>query len=460
MFESIYPKLPIFLQNLACTAYGWKERQMRFNRDFRKYLAEYLTSQHADKNAIQTFNQTTLRQLLTHCQAHVPYYRDLFAKHNVDVTAEDSVAELAKIPVLSKETLRNNVVQLAADNYSDKDRVEMHTSGTTGKSLTFYRDKLSISKQWAMCFRHRDWHDCKFGDLHINFTGKTVVPTNQKKPPFWRFNGAFNQYLVNMQHINEGNIKTIVDFLNSLQPKYYLGYPSIISEVARLALAQGLELLPQAKPQIVFAGAENTLDYQKDAITSWTGAKVSDLYGLTEGNCHLSRCEYGHYHVDYEYGFVECVDPEPLEGGRKRGRIVGTSFTNWAMPLVRYDTGDMAIWMPDDYECPCGRKTPVIERIEGRIDDFVVLNDGRRVMRFDYLFKGTDDIKEIQVCQYKKGQVVFKLVSRIGQSDALEQELEAQFVKWMGEGMDLVFEYVDHIPRSKTGKFKAVQSYL
>lgn len=458
--EKLYAKLPIFLQNLACTVYGYKEKRLRFNDAFEKQLQEYQELEKRTLNQKLAQEKKTLRELLKHSQEHIPYYTRVMKDCDFNVEAEDIYEELKKLPILTKELLRKHNDELVATNIDKATLLEMHTSGTTGKALTLYRDKESVAKQWALCYRHRGWYGCKFGDEHVNFTGKLVVPTAQTRPPFWRKNAAFNQHLVNMQHINEDNIEVIVEFLNSVKPKFYSGYPSIIAEVARLALEKGLVLNDNAKPSVVFAGAENTLDYQRDDITAWTGAPVTDLYGLTEGNSHMSRCEHGNYHVDHEYGYVEAVEPEELEDGRVKGKLVATGFSSLGMPLIRYDTGDMAIWAPENFECGCGRQSRVIESIEGRIDDFVELNDGRRIMRFDYLFKGTDDIKEAQVCQFKKGEVVFKLVIRGEDKSAIESELLAQFKKWIATDMDVHFEYVDRIPRSNTGKFKAVQSFL
>lgn len=460
MIESLYPKLPVFLQNLVCSIYGFREKRSRFNQDFFDYFEKYQNSQFLTYEEITKEVEYNLRKMLEYCRDNVVYYRNLFERYGIDLKANDIRAELSKLPVMSKETLRQNAANLVSSSIPNSEKVELHTSGTTGKALTLFKDKAAIAKQWAIWFRHRARFDVGFGDLHVNFTGKLVVPAEQKKPPFWRFNRPFNQYLINMQQVNDDNIGAIVGFLNSISPKFYSGYPSIIAEVARLALEHDLPLQPSARPGVIFAGAENTLEYQKAAIESWTGAVVTDQYGLTEGNCNLSRCEHGHYHTDHEFGLAECVDPELLSDNRKRGRLVGTSFTNMAMPLIRYDTGDIAIWKPEDFRCPCGRQTTVIESIEGRIDDFVELNDGRRIMRFDYLFKGTDSIKEAQICQYKLGEVVIKLVSRIGPNEEIENELTTQFKKWITDDMDIRFEYLEQIPKSNTGKFKAVQSYL
>lgn len=460
MIESLYPKLPIFMQNVVCSIYGWKEKRNRFNKDFYYYFEYYQKSQFFDAEKIADEVHQSLRQTLVYCQNNIPYYTDIFAQFELDLKAENIAAELLKLPVMTKEILRLNGAEMISRAVSENDRIELHTSGTTGKALTLFKDKAAIAKQWAIWFRHRARFEAGFGDLHVNFTGKLVVPREQVNPPFWRFNRPFNQYLINMQHINDANIKSIVEFLNSISPKFYSGYPSIIAEVARLALEHDLLLDESARPDVIFGGAENTLDYQKSNIEAWTGAVVTDQYGLTEGNCNLSRCELGLYHIDHEFGFVECVDAEALSEGRKRGRLIGTSFSNMAMPLIRYDTGDIAIWKSDDFNCPCGRKTNVIESIEGRIDDFVELNDGRRIMRFDYLFKGTDSIKEAQVCQYKLGEVVIVLVSRVGPNKKVENELTEQFKKWIADDMEVRFEYIENIPKSSSGKFKAVQSFL
>jgi phenylacetate-CoA ligase len=168
----------------------------------------------------------------------------------------------------------------------------------------------------------------------------------------------------------------------------------------------------------------------------------------------------GNYHEDFEFGHIECIDPEPLGDGRIKGRLIGTSFNNDAMPLIRYDTGDIAIWKPKDYQCPCGRKSRVIESIEGRIDDFIQLPDGQKIMRFDYLFKDTKTIKEAQVCQKKIGEVIIKLVTDKMHTKQVDEKIIYDFSLWICPKTIVIIEHVNDIKKSKTGKFKAVKSYL
>lgn len=458
--EEIYAKLPIFLQNYVCCLYGKKEFKTRFSPDFFVFLEEYKKTDFSSPQKIKKTKNKAFLALIKNSFDTVPYFREHLIKQGLTLDQFHSLDDITRLPVLTKEVLRASPQALISSAVPQKDLIEVHTSGTTGKALTFYKTAEVIAKQWAIWFRHRSRFGINIGDLHVNFTGKKIVPINQKKPPFWRFNKPMNQYLLTMQHITPEKIFSIVGFLNKIHPIYYSGYPSILAEVARLALEKNLVLQPKSRPKYIFPGAENILDYQKVALEQWTGATISDQYGLSEGCCNISKCDQGYYHEDFEFGHVECLDPEILPDGRIRGKIIGTAFDNFAMPLMRYDTGDIAIWMPEDFKCPCGRNSTVIENIEGRIDDCVELNDGRKIMRFDYLFKGTDSIKEAQVCQYEKGKVVIKLVIRENHNEETNEKIRADFKKMICPETPVLIDIVDHIKKSPSGKFSAVKSYI
>lgn len=364
---------------------------------------------------------------------------------------------LYQIPVLTKDDLRER-------NFSEilpTDAIEVVTSGTTGKALRFFKDIDSIAAQWAIWFRHRHRFNIGFKEFSVNFTGKPVVPVDQGKPPFWRYNHAQRQYLISMQHINSENISSIVSFLNSISPVFYSGYPSIIAEVSRLAMNAGLRLDEQSKPKIVFTGAENLLDYQKDVISRWTNAEITDQYGLSEGCCNFSKCEHGNYHEDFEFSHIEIVDAVEQPDGSLKGRLVGTGFFNHAMPFLRYDTGDIAIMSSESFKCPCGRQSRVIHSVEGRKDDFVITPDGRRVMRFDYLFKNTPEAHEAQVIQTEPNSIIIRTVLALPEEkESFESKVKENFDDYIAADMQLVFDYVERIEKSSTGKFKAVLNLL
>lgn len=454
----VYENLPVFLQNFICTLYGYKEGALRFNKNFYERLKSFISTDFASKSEINSIKASCLAKNLLIAKKS-GFYKHLDSVSDEDIL-KDPVVILNGLPILTKEQLRLFKFKKPSLFSSAKCIV---TSGTTGKALKILKDKMAFSAQWAIWFRHRHRFGISLSDVSVNFSGKPLVPLSQKKAPYWRFNRAQNQYLISMQHINDNTIGEIVGFLNSIQPKFYSGYPSIIAEVARLALQHKLCLADSATPSVVFTGAEKLLLDQQQSISNWLGSKVvlTDQYGLTEGNCNFSKCEKGNYHEDFEFCHIEIADGEVLTDGSLKGRLIGTSFYNSAMPLIRYDTGDIAVLAPDDFICPCGRQSRVIKEVDGRIDDYVLLPNNKRVMRFDYLFKDTFEVVEAQVIQKELGAVEILSVLLPGASSTeFERKVRAHFAEYIHKDLRIIFSYTERIERSGTGKFKAVLNRL
>jgi phenylacetate-CoA ligase len=210
----------------------------------------------------------------------------------------------------------------------------------------------------------------------------------------------------------------------------------------------------------VFTGAENMLDHQRRDIHSVTGATITDQYGFSEGCGNASQCDQLVYHEDFEYGILECVDPEPLPSGDVRGRIIATGFASLGFPFLRYDTGDIGIWANPGFRCLCGRQSRVLKSIEGRVDDYVITPEGRRIMRFDYLFKDSLAIREAQVVQASVGQIVIRVVLEPNAGDGELESIRQLVAQWISPLLRVEFEVVEQIERQRNGKFKAVVSGL
>lgn len=454
----VYEKMPVLIQNIICSLYGYKEKRIRFNKNFEQNLKNFIVSDHSTESEILKIKTEKLINILLFGKRS-GLYPELENIDNIEIST-DPFAILAELPILSKDEVRCFDLTSLSGKASSKKIV---TSGTTGKALSLLKSKTAFSAQWAIWFRHRARFGVKLGQLSVNFSGKPLVPLSQSGGPYWRFNRAQNQYLISMQHINSDTIESIVAFLNTIKPEFYSGYPSIIAEVARLAFANGHKLIEPSKPRVIFTGAEKLLSNQEYYIKEWLGSEVitTDQYGLTEGNCNFSKCEKNNYHEDFEFCHIEIADGETLEDGSIRGRLIGTAFYSDAMPLIRYDTGDIAVMASKSYKCSCGRDSRVILEVDGRADDYILLPNNRRVMRFDYLFKDTFEVLEAQVIQTDLLSVKVLAVLQGGASSKdFEKKVRAHFVEYIHKDFAIDFSYVDKIPRSVTGKFKAVVNRL
>ena len=156
----------------------------------------------------------------------------------------------------------------------------------------------------------------------------------------------------------------------------------------------------------ITTAAENLLPAQADLIERAFGVRPRQHYGMAEGAANASECPNGRLHVDEDFAFVEFV---PVEHGTGC-RIVGTNVTNRAFPLIRYDVGDIA--QVSGQTCDCGRPGRIIDAIDGRREDYVVLPSGAMVGRLDHIFKDQVRVREAQIYQPDLRRVVLRLVQR------------------------------------------------
>lgn len=202
-------------------------------------------------------------------------------------------------------------------------------------------------------------------------------------------------------------------------------------------------------------------EFQRREIASFLPTTtLTTHYGLTESCANAAECELHRLHVDVEFCYLECVDPERQPDGSIRGRIIATGFACPEFPFIRYDTGDMGRWLPESAACDCGRESPVILSIEGRTEDYIVTPEGRRIMRLDYVFKDAVQVKEAQVVQQRLGEVTIRVVARPGYGAEDERNLRREFARWVSSQLEIHFEYVEEIEREANGKFRAVRSLL
>lgn len=455
LVEHVYPRLPVFLQNAACWYYGTKEARVRFGRVFDQRLRELLDSEKWSASEIEAFQDERLRRLIRNAYENVPYYRERWRSMKLSPADIQCRKDLEKLPVLTKEDVRQNSERLVSEKAPKNELLFRHTSGTTAKALHFYVTKSAIAFQWAVWWRHRLRFGVEPGAWHANFTGKRVVPLGQRTPPFWRWNRPLHQALLTMHHLTPEKISSVIDFLNSHSFVFYSGYPSIIHMLALHGSAAGLML--QSPPRAVFTGAENLLDFQRRDIQRFTGAVLTDQYGCSEGCGNASHCPEFVYHEDFEFGILEGIELQP---GNPAKSIVCTGFANDAFPLIRYEVGDTGTWRDYGVPCRCGRQSSVLLRIEGRKDDYVVTPEGTHIMRFDYVFKDALNVKEAQIVQEQLGGISVKLVRRDAYGTKDEVSIKREIQRWISPTLKVRFEYVPEIEREAGGKFRAVVSRL
>jgi phenylacetate-CoA ligase len=281
-----------------------------------------------------------------------------------------------------------------------------------------------------------------------------VVPFETTTPPFWIWNQAFKQLYLSSYHISESNALSYISAIQNHDIQYLLGYPSSLCALAENAINLQVEL-PSMK--LVVSNAEPLFDFQRSIISKAFGCSVVNTYGMSELVCGASECGNGSMHLWPEAGVIEIMadDKDEVVSSKLPGRIIATGLLNFDMPLIRYETGDRGSLKSEI--CICGRQLPLINEIEGRIDDMVITPDGRKIGRLDPIFKADIPIREAQIIQEKLDTLRVKYVpARDYRHDDL---LRKRLNEYLGE-MKISLEQVESIPKGPNGKFKTIISLI
>ena len=142
------------------------------------------------------------------------------------------------------------------------------------------------------------------------------------------------------------------------------------------------------------------------------------------------QCPDGRYHVDTEFCVVE-IEPHDEGPDWVRGEVIATGFANRAMPLIRYRTGDVAT-LRKHGGCPCGRSRPVIDELDGRIEDYVVTPDGRRIGRMDHVFKDALGSRKRRSCRPTPDAILVRIVPRPGYGADAQARIDREFRARLG----------------------------
>jgi phenylacetate-CoA ligase len=453
--RSLYDQLPVGVQEMLVFAAGWRSYRRRFGARFERLLEELQRSDARSADEVREDQDRRLREIVRWAADTVPYYRERFRRDGVDPASIRGLDDLPRLPLVAKAELRDRPRDFRSQAVADAEVVPGHSSGSTGTALELFHSRDALAWEYAVVWRQRGWFGLRLHDRYAVFGGQSVVPFSQAEPPFWRHDRARGRVLFSLYHMTPANLERYAAELRRPGYRFWQGYPSALALVCGHLLERGIEL-GEAAPRAVFTSSESLLDFHRDAIAAATGAPVADRYGHAEFAVSALQCPAGSYHVDTEFGAVEILPDEETEDW-VRGEVIATGFANRAMPLLRYRTGDVAT-LRKRGSCPCGRARPILERIDGRIEDYVVTPDGRRIGRMDHVFKDTRGIQEAQIYQPAPDRLVVRLVARTAFDDAARRTLEAELRARVGEGIAIRFEPVAAIPRLPSGKFRAVLS--
>ena len=455
-FLSIYHHLPYSLKVLAASIKGHQLQRYRYGTDTARMVEEALERETWDETQWETWRAERLDLVLTRSAKDVPYYRQYWQAQRRNGN-KASWSYLENWPILKKEVVRKTPRAFVADDCDIHRMYCDHTSGTSGTPLKLWESRQTV-RQWYALFeaRWRRWYDVSRFDRWAILGGQLVVPFAQSKPPFWVWNAGMSQLYCSAYHIRQENVSAYIDAMKKYGVNYLLGYPSAIHALSQMA--SHLNITPPAL-KVVISNAEPLYSFQKQVIQDYFGCPMNDTYGMAEFVCAAGQCAQGELHLWPEVGYLEVYADglnESIPDGQT-GRLICTGLLNADMPLIRYEVGDRGAQNAEIKQCACGRSLPRLLSIEGRQDDMILTKDGRRIGRLDPIFKADLRLLEAQIIQEKIEEFTIKYVPAPEWNEQDKEMLAERLRQRVGD-VRIRFEEVSVIPRSASGKFKAVIS--
>jgi phenylacetate-CoA ligase len=250
--------------------------------------------------------------------------------------------------------------------------------------------------------------------------------------------------------------ENILKKLSDLKPDVIYTYPSILSLLGKeIEEKKNLEV----SSKLILTTGEFLTDSNREKLKSIFKSEISSIYSTVEfGHIAFECKEHSGYHIITDNVIVEFVkDGIDVSVGEK-GEVIVTTLHNFAMPLIRYKLGDIAV--PLNTKCNCGRGFPLIKDIEGREDDFFIMPSGKKISpRMINVIEFIPGIKEYKIIQKTKKRIAVKLVKNDEFSERTIIEVKNKIlIGCLGEDVQVEVESVKELPKERTGKKRAVVS--
>lgn len=403
---SLYERLPDGLKRAA----GWSYRQLpsrwRWGARYPEFqrLARDCVSWDPDTLAEYQFRQ--LRQVLIQAGNFSPFYQRRFAEARFQPELMRSREDLAGCPFTEKADLQQHLAGMPSSAVPAKRRLYVTTGGSTGVPVGFYLQK-GVSRPKEQAFLEAQWARAGYTPGARLAVIRGHVTTDRADGRIATHDATRDWLLLSSSHLIEARLPEYLEALERFRPDILHAYPS-----AALQLAGFLERSGQSwrvPLRCVLAGSERLNLPQKRLLERVFGCRIFRWYGHAERV--VLAAEGHHSELFYfwpAYGHVEFGPPD-ADGFCE---VIGTSFHNLAMPLIRYRTGDyvrLANPLTDgDLEFPW----PAAAEIAGREQEFLVSRSGRRISltafnMHDALFDG---LYAVQFFQEEPGIAEFRYV--------------------------------------------------
>jgi phenylacetate-CoA ligase len=364
-----------------------------------------------------------------------------------------NLEDLSKLPVLSKDDIRNNFDRLRPRNLAEGSYFVNFTGGSTGSPLKFLVSNERLASRNALAIRHNRWTRWRHGIPIAYLWGcpqdAPAAGWRQKLRTEFLDRGFF----LDTFDVDNDSAERFVTRLMREPEVVVQAYSRSLLWFAQYVERQGLGRLPIKS---MITTAECITADERAYIERILGAQTFDRYGCREFSVIGSQCGES---KDTMHIAAEAIHLEYDAITDNAGDLVVTDLLNYAMPMIRYKIGDVGA--PAAGNCSCGRGLPMMKVLAGRVTDFIHTPDDRwlsGVAINTYLVSQIPGVRQVQIYQDACDHLRISLVVSSENHDAPERFLGQQVPKVFGSRMRYTLQWVPSISKEASGKTRVTIS--
>lgn len=433
--------------SLAYRAWDFKEGYVRLG-EYRKLKDQ----EHLDAQGLSDLQAEKLDKLIKHAAKTSPWYKKIIHDINLNVDNKISLADLKKFPVTTKLQIRENTEKFISSDYDSQKMPKAKTGGSTGVSLNLFFD--------IHCQKLRNGAQL-YADSFSGWSPGLRVAAVWGNPPTPKtFKEKLRAFLLermiylDTMDLNPGSMTEFVNKWRRFKPEMIFGHSHSIYIFAKFVIDNDIRDL---RPRGIVATSMMLLDHERATIETAFQCRVGNRYGCEEVGLIAVECEkHQGMHINSSHIILECLDhnDQPAPYGTA-GKLVITDLNNYGMPLIRYRVEDVGVIT--DRKCSCGRTTPMLERLEGRVADFLKKVDGGQVAGVSLVERTLTKIpgiEQMQLVQEKLDEIIINRVKGAEFTEGTDTELIKEFRQVFGDAVSFDIRDTPTIPQEKSGKYR------
>lgn len=408
-------------------------------------LSHFAGAQRLPAAELRRLQQINLLSVLKSAGEHVPLYRDLYAARGISIDQIPDADALWQLPAV----LKRDYLEAGRDRYVDErcdpDQLRRRTtSGSLGLALGLYSSPTEATLLWASLWAA--WIGLGIGREDRLF----MMSASYLEQPLGPIRSTFIPVQMPMDEA--------IERFRQLAPTAVIGS---VESIALLAVELRRRDVPErGGVRRVFPFGQTLSHQLRGMIESGFPAEIFNLYGANETSWMGHECEaHDGLHINVDRVIVQVAKmgrpDEPAAPG-ELGEVIVTSLLRRTTPFIRYRLQDAAAM--DLSPCRCGRQTPRLKSLEGRVQDFLISTTGNWVgpgaVAID-LSAGQDAILDHRVVQEEQRRVRVSIVPGATFA-AADYERIGQIIRRHLGDVSVETELVDEIPRDPSGKRRRI----